>query len=383
MQKQSRYLLVVVILTLAIGAGLLCTISGSDTVTIKKLFDAEVPHSTVAALMDTGGLVLIGDTEGKLRLFRHGQSNQPIAESPPSGSAVRSIKAAEDGCIAVGYANGEIATFDLKLNRLQTLKEHKLPVWALAFFEDGSRLASGSRDGSIVFWETKTWQKIAGHNTHAGNVTRLVIAANGNCVVSGGNDGLLRLWDASGNEVSVVSNAHTGPVTCLALSPSGRQVASGGADGLVILWQLDGMRITRTSSIVQGGYLQDINFVSDDLVVSTSANGTLCIVKQGDQGGVQKIHAHNGGCSSVQVLSPSVIVTAGGDGHIRFWNVPELKPLAEYRSGDGLDREVFVAPNTGNVWVIDNPVLSCLSVSLPDNERPVDDRQPVPPLKGW
>src|SRR5207249_5925553 len=43
-----------------------------------------------------------------------------------------------------------------RTQRLQTFAQHGGQVWSVAFTPDGSRLASGDDDGTVIVWETQT-----------------------------------------------------------------------------------------------------------------------------------------------------------------------------------------------------------------------------------
>lgn len=55
---------------------------------------------------------------------------------------------------AVGYADGSIRLWDASLESVTTMfNGHKTAVTALAFDEQGTRLASGSQDTDLIVWD--------------------------------------------------------------------------------------------------------------------------------------------------------------------------------------------------------------------------------------
>ena len=55
---------------------------------------------------------------------------------------------------AVGYSDGSIRLWSVSSNSvITTLDGHKKAVTALAFDQEGSRLASGSQDTDLIIWD--------------------------------------------------------------------------------------------------------------------------------------------------------------------------------------------------------------------------------------
>ena len=62
--------------------------------------------------------------------------------------------AANSSTFAVGYANGSIRLWDSSTGTvLVTFDGHKKQITALAFSQDGTRLASGSQDTDLILWD--------------------------------------------------------------------------------------------------------------------------------------------------------------------------------------------------------------------------------------
>jgi WD40 repeat protein/predicted Ser/Thr protein kinase len=75
---------------------------------------------------------------------------QPIQLTNELGS----ILFTHDGkTLITGWADGNIKLTDIDSRTSRTLSGHKLPVLSLALSSDGSTLASGSSDETIIFWE--------------------------------------------------------------------------------------------------------------------------------------------------------------------------------------------------------------------------------------
>lgn len=64
------------------------------------------------------------------------------------------VKSPRPDVFAVGYADGSIRVWDgAKEEVIATFNGHKKAVSALAFDEQGIRIASGSQDTDIILWD--------------------------------------------------------------------------------------------------------------------------------------------------------------------------------------------------------------------------------------
>ncbi|MHB8520030.1 MAG: protein kinase domain-containing protein [Limisphaerales bacterium] len=75
------------------------------------------------------------------------------------------------------------------------LTNHTRWVGDLAFFPDGSRLASSSADESIRIWDSSDWKEKVLLKGHLNEVWSLAISPDGARIATGGKDNLIKLWD--------------------------------------------------------------------------------------------------------------------------------------------------------------------------------------------
>jgi WD40 repeat protein len=112
----------------------------------------------------------------------------------------------------------------------------------VAFSPDGSILASGGDDGSVILWDPQSHQQLAeplrGHDERV--VNSVAFSPDGRILASGGRDGLVILWDPqTRQQIGEPLRAHDGPVPRIDFSPDGRILTSGSSDRTVILWDVD------------------------------------------------------------------------------------------------------------------------------------------------
>ncbi len=86
----------------------------------------------------------------------------------------------------------------IALEPIQTLKLHTDGVMSVAFSPDGKILATGSKDKTILLWNTKTWKTRPPLEGHSGEVIGLAFSPDGTqlaSVSSTRDDCAVRLWD--------------------------------------------------------------------------------------------------------------------------------------------------------------------------------------------
>lgn len=78
----------------------------------------------------------------------------------------------------------------------ESLPGHTRTVWSVAFSPDGTLAASGSDDGTVILWDTKTWTRTRPPLTgHEGPVYQVAFSPDGTILASASRDGTIRLWN--------------------------------------------------------------------------------------------------------------------------------------------------------------------------------------------
>lgn len=108
----------------------------------------------------------------------------------------------------------------------------------LSFSENGKIIASGSGDGKIRAWYTKTWRPAVNpFVAHRGTVRCISYSSNGSIMISGSEDCTVKVWDTRyGYDLLHILEGHTGWIRCVSISPNGRWIASGSNDKTLRVW---------------------------------------------------------------------------------------------------------------------------------------------------
>ena len=97
---------------------------------------------------------------------------------------------------------------------------------------DGSRIATGSFDGTAKVWDAQTGKEMIILAGHAGPVGWVTFSPDGSQLATTGLDDFAsRIWEANtGNELFVLKG-HQGGVVNAAFRPDGTRLATGADDG--------------------------------------------------------------------------------------------------------------------------------------------------------
>ena len=151
---------------------------------------------------------------------------EAVAFSPPDGQM-----------LAVASSIG-IWLYDVATYRELALLEHTARVSSVSFSADGSTLASGSWDGTVILWDVVSRSQLTTLEGHTARVSSVSFSADGSTLASGSWDGTVILWDVASRSQLTTLEGHTARVSSVSFSADGSTLASGSWDGTVILWDV-------------------------------------------------------------------------------------------------------------------------------------------------
>ena len=262
-----------------------------------RLWDTETGHSSVVLPIEShkdgdpalpgqrigsssgamGGYIYIMDVKTSNGIKKH-------VKYQSHGKAVFSrdgtlFAVAQNSSLATGNDRFSVLLWDVLSRQLRfTLKAHKDEIAALAFSWDGKTLASGSEDGTIRLWDTRTGNQTASFSSDLN--TALAFSADGKVLASIYNRGI-KLWDiTTGSELRTLKG-DIGKCRTLAFSINNNVLASGSPDGTILTWD--------------------------------AATGTKLTTFKGHDNWIKALKFSRDG---------KVLASGGEDGAIFLWNVP-------------------------------------------------------------
>ena len=161
---------------------------------------------------------------------------------------------------------------------------HSDEVWHVQFSHDGTRLASASKDNSVVVWDVSglmthssgeaegkagdfasrkasspppvRLHTLVGHTNH---LSFVAWSPDDTMLLSCSNDMTVRLWRISDGMCLQTLSRHVDSVTSCAWFPDNRRFVSGGLDKCVYQWDIDG----KCEEIQSGSRINDLVISSD------------------------------------------------------------------------------------------------------------------------
>jgi ribosomal RNA-processing protein 9 len=133
---------------------------------------------------------------------------------------------------------------------------HSNAITCVALTKDESTIFTGSKDNSIIKWDTETgqkqelkrkWNKTDSKQSHEGEVLAVSVSHDGRYAVAGGKDCSIRIYDKRSKYAEVhVFKSHKEPVSGLAFQMGTYALLSASHDRCVKYWDLNEMAYIET-----------------------------------------------------------------------------------------------------------------------------------------
>jgi WD40 repeat protein len=285
-----------------------------------------------------------------------GDSSQPISALAYNSNGKFLAVAGSDGVIRVYDARpGDSATAHLA----RTLTGHTLPVLAIGF-SDSNTLVSISADQTAKFWDINTGKLL--HSAGLGFGKAVIAAiAPGQPLLAGAALKQVRLWNYQTDELLRTFEANDSAVAALAFTPDGRLLVIGTTKGVIRVLEVASGKVAR---------MIDLDTPVRSLAASTNciavgyADGTLAVLKLGDQESIPELKKHTGAITAVAFSANGEQFASGSaDKTVKVWDTETLKlvgsmeghteqVLAVVFSPDGHQMASGGADGNVNFWTV-------------------------------
>ena len=264
---------------------------------LKEVWNLPTTGETNCVAFSPNNQVIAGGAKDNAIILINVQTGKMIRALQGHTNWVLSLAFSSNGLfLASGSGGRDVFIWDLSAGKIMnTLLGHKNSVVSVAFSPDGNLLATGSRDKTVKLWNTSTentpaksqnlLQSIFRTRTmnetvvtladHKDSVWTVAFSPNSRILATGSRDHSIILWDSiTGRKIQELSG-HTDWVKSLDFDPSGHFLASGGNDNLVIIWnvsngKLEGSFPGHDDNIVGIKYIN-----AGKRLVSCSLNGSI------------------------------------------------------------------------------------------------------------
>jgi tRNA A-37 threonylcarbamoyl transferase component Bud32 len=156
------------------------------------------------------------------------------------------------------------------------LKGHTAPIRTATFSPDGSRVLTGSDDGTARIWsyyDVGPVAKVLELNGHTAAVRTATFSPDGSRVITGSDDGTARVWHARSGALILTRRGHASAVTLARFIRDGTQVITGDAPGDLEAWD------PRTGHNLEGVILNEHFPEWSSAMFIRSGNGSQVVIR--------------------------------------------------------------------------------------------------------
>jgi len=339
-------------------------------------------YSVAALAALPGGDLVSGSTDGTVRLWEIGGNPEDV----PSASNHDSF----DSFTLLTLPDGRLAGLDwlgmtvLVWNPVTGSKTAEIwadwenSLTALAVTPDG-RLATGSDDGSLRFWNAAKGNELVRLDGQDTGVSALAVLPDGRLATGSMeySDHLIRLWDPKSGAESARLYGHDGAVCVLAVLPDGRLV-SGSFDETIRVWDVKG---NAEMACLEGhnAIVEALAVLPDGHLASGSVDFTIRLWDLATGTETARLEGHEDRISSLSVMPDGRLISASEDRTVRLWDVGSGKEIMRFEFDGNVTSVAAVAH--GRIAASDNFGLHWLDF-LAKGERVSDLNRFAPPKRG-
>lgn len=168
---------------------------------------------------------------------------EEVATTAPGKANLSAVEFVDGGMLATGGLGGQISLSLIPSGEPAiSLTGHETAVLSLRALDGGRSLASLGYEGTIRFWDAKSWEtertfQVSPPEEDAPRARGMAFSP-GEEVVAVALEGAVHLWSVGQGALLEKLPVSTRAVNGMAFSPDGRWLAAGAADGKIRIWEI-------------------------------------------------------------------------------------------------------------------------------------------------
>ena len=271
-----------------------------------------------------------------------------------AGPVVTLAYSGDGTVLASGSDDGTIRLWNTRSDDGLTLTGHTRPVRAVRFSADGRLLATASADQSVRLWNAATGRTRATLTSHPDPLTAIALSPDGRAAVTTSDRGDVKIWNLATRRAREVLLGHAGPVTAVAFSPDGRLIASSASDGAVHIWVPTTVHVWNPNDASPSASLTghsrpiaELAFSPDGRMIATASQDATARVWDLTTGQSRAtLTGHEGWVTGVAFAPDGALVaTSSHDGTARVWDVASGQTRMTFTGHEGRINAVAVSPD--------------------------------------
>lgn len=201
---------------------------------------------------------------------------------------IRAPKSFNERVFAVGYEDGTIRLWNLDSHEcIMRLNGHKSAITTLRFNQEGTLLASGSKDTDIILWDVIAETGLHKFKGSKDQVTDLVFLhddGKAKFLISSSKDTIIRVWDLLSLHCIETVIGHRSEVWSICLLKNESVLVSGSSEAELKVWSVDKEALAAKLKIQENSEMQ-----ADDQEMDLKGNLGIKLVGHVDRSSKERV----------------------------------------------------------------------------------------------
>jgi WD40 repeat protein/tetratricopeptide (TPR) repeat protein len=296
----------------------------------------EIITQDSAAVTTDGMWIATTSVDNTTKLW-HTRTGTQVIQLKGHEKAVTSLAVTPDGKrLVTGSEDGTARIWDAKTGaELLTLKVGGDWVTSVAITPDGDRIITGSgywfgrnfstdtaaREKKATIWDAHTGTRLIVLEGHSNGIRSVAVTPDGSRIITGSIDGTARIWDAqNGAEIGVIW-ASDDQVTSVAAMPDGHRVITGSFDGTARIWDIRTQAQLLKIDLGKTWVMSVVTFPDGKHIATGSTDGAARVWDAETGVELARLDGHEEGVMAMATISDSSLITISHRAVVRAWNL--------------------------------------------------------------